>query len=375
MTRPLTASLALFDDGLPTGTAQRAARLASSFADAVAVLTARSTRVDVRAVMRHLHLPRLLGGGAVAKAAVVPVRDGAVHTDLVEEDIELFDAIRRSMPDADAETLASVSQDCRLAVTPYRTNRSFSDRDASVAPYLGGGHGGLPIRGGRPRLEHGVRVLDLTSMWAGPLCTWLLASIGCEVITVEPGCRPDGLRGSPEHFAALAAGKRRVDLDLRSSPDRHRFEDLVATADVVVESFSSRVMPNLGYSPDELRALRPGLTTLSIRAFDADPARRHWVAYGPGVHAASGHAVIDGVPRPAAHAYADALTGFAAATAAVRILTASDAPSSVIVGMDRVIDGLGPICEATEPIDLRALLGDVVEGPWCPVLVAEESHG
>ena len=61
-------------------------------------------------------------------------------------------------------------------------------------------------------------MLDLTAMWAGPLCTLLLAEWGASVTTVEPAVRPDGLRGSPAQFAVLDRGKRRVDLDLRT-PD------------------------------------------------------------------------------------------------------------------------------------------------------------
>ncbi len=56
----------------------------------------------------------------------------------------------------------------------------------------------------------------MTAMWAGPLCTRLLAEWGAEVTTIEPAVRPDGFRGSPAQFAVLDVGKRRVDLDLRT---------------------------------------------------------------------------------------------------------------------------------------------------------------
>ena len=104
-----------------------------------------------------------------------------------------------------------------------------------------------------------MRVLDLTAMWAGPLCTLLLAEWGATVTTIEPAVRPDGLRGSPAQFAVLDRGKRRVDLDLRTPAGRSAFESLVGEADLLVESFSSRVMPNLGYDAGALRALNPRL--------------------------------------------------------------------------------------------------------------------
>ena len=102
-----------------------------------------------------------------------------------------------------------------------------------------------------------MAVLDLTTMWAGPLCTHLLAEWGAQVTTVEPAIRPDGLRGSPGQFAAFAQGKRRVPWDLREREDRLAFEEAVRQADVLVESFSDRVLPNLGYPTDELWRLNP----------------------------------------------------------------------------------------------------------------------
>src|SRR6185312_12124824 len=102
-----------------------------------------------------------------------------------------------------------------------------------------------------------VRVLDLTAMWAGPLCTRLLAEWGATVTTIEPAVRPDGLRGSPAQFAVLDRGKRRVDLDMRRGTDRAAFEQLVAESDLLVESFSRRVLPNLGYA--DLRSINPAI--------------------------------------------------------------------------------------------------------------------
>jgi hypothetical protein len=167
----------------------------------------------------------------------------------------------------------------------------------------------------------GIRVLDMTIMWAGPLATWLLASLGAEVVKVEPACRPDGLRGSPGLFEACNRGKRRADLDLRRPEERDRFLDLVAGADLVIDNFSPRVAPNLGIEPAALRGVNPQVCSLSMPAFPLDSEERDWVAYGTGVHAISGlgDAGPDGFAPPAV-TYPDALAGFAAFAVAVALL-------------------------------------------------------
>ena len=159
-------------------------------------------------------------------------------------------------------------------------------------------------------------------MWAGPLCTRLLAEWGAEVTTIEPAVRPDGFRGSPAQFTVLDVGKRRVDIDLRTPAGRDAFERLVAQSDLVVESFSRRVMPNLGYA--DLRAINPAVSTVSIRSFPVGSPERDWVAYGRGVHAAAGLGMWNGRPQPVPIAYPDPLTGFTAFAACVAAIGRSD---------------------------------------------------
>lgn len=166
-----------------------------------------------------------------------------------------------------------------------------------------------------------MRVLDLTSHWAGPLCTRLLAGCGATVVKVDPSCRPDGFRANRRLYGPLNRGKQIVDLDLRSSAGRGTFERLVAQSDLVVESFSDRVMGNLGYDPRALRAINPTVATLAVRAFPAGTPEASWVAYGRGVHAASGLGLLTGTPAPAEVAYPDPLGGLAAFSAALDVLS------------------------------------------------------
>ena len=116
---------------------------------------------------------------------------------------------------------------------------------------------GLPIRAvavpGPPPPSgplSGVVVVDLSSLWAGPLCGSLLATAGATVIKVESLTRPDGARlGPAAFFDLLNAGKRSVALDLRSAGGVTILRELLAKADVVIEPMSKRRrMP-----PDNLR--------------------------------------------------------------------------------------------------------------------------
>ena len=268
-------------------------------------------------IRRQLELPAALDPAWSPPSAPVPVAGGAVHADVLPTDRPTFDALRSSDHAADPETLAAVAQAMRLPVTPYRSEPSPPAVDV-VPGDLVAVPGDLDT-GHRVDLE-AVRVVDLTAMWAGPLTTALLASVGASVIKVDPACRPDGFRTRPRLYRALNGSKTIVDLDLRREADRERFERLVADADLVVESFSRRVMSNLGNSPDDLRRVNPRIATLAIRAFPAGSAEQDWVAYGAGVHAASGLGMVEGRPEQPAVAYPDPLTGLRAFAVALGLL-------------------------------------------------------
>ena len=244
-----------YDAGMPRGTAALALDLATAAAEAASSLTGTVHHVDPAAVFAHLVLPLVVGDAQTPRPPVVAPGGGWVHADMIPDDESLFALLVDEPPPPDAEVLAGRAQACRLPVTPYRIEApTWAARPDIVA-------------GPRVVRPADVSVLDLTTMWAGPLCTHLLAEWGAGVTTVEPAARPDGLRGSPGQFAAFAQNKRRVPWDLRGRDDRAAFERAVAGADVLVESFSERVMPNLGYSVDELWRINPRLRVVALRAF------------------------------------------------------------------------------------------------------------
>jgi crotonobetainyl-CoA:carnitine CoA-transferase CaiB-like acyl-CoA transferase len=109
----------------------------------------------------------------------------------------------------------------------------------------------------------GIRVLDLTSFIAGPVCPMLLADLGADVVKVET---PDGdpFRMTAYGFHGWNRGKRSLVLDLKRPQGREVLLDLAREADVLVENFRGGVMDRLGLGWDRLRAVNPALVVTSI---------------------------------------------------------------------------------------------------------------
>lgn len=164
-------------------------------------------------------------------------------------------------------------------------------------------------------------VVDLSSLWAGPLATHLLALAGARVIKVESTRRPDGARSGPgAFFDLLNAGKRSVALDFGTPEGRAALRALVERADIVVESSRPRALAQLGIEAEALVRARPGLTWVAISGYGRAEPGAGWVAFGDdaGVAAGLSRALAQrhGAPLFCADAIADPLTGVHAALAA-----------------------------------------------------------
>jgi hypothetical protein len=155
-------------------------------------------------------------------------------------------------------------------------------------------------------------VVDLSALWAGPLCGALLAGAGCAVTKVETCQRPDTTAArSPALDARLNGAKARWLIDPGAPDDQSRLRALLAGADVVITSARPRALGWLA------RLLAPGCVWVAIRAH-ADPAR---IGFGDDCAAAGGLVGWqDGAPQFLGDAAADPLTGLAAATLAFRAL-------------------------------------------------------
>ena len=179
-----------------------------------------------------------------------------------------------------------------LRFTPQpRSGRASARKTTSGAP-----------RTGLEFSMDGLRVVDLTAFWAGPLCSQVLGMLGAEVIHVESTTRPDGtrmlagMRGDDWWersgiFAALNTNKKSVTLDLQTARGRGLLQQLIDTADVVVENFTPRVMDQLA-----LDLSRPDLITVRMPGFGLDGPWRDNPAFAFVIEDAAGLSWLTGYP-------------------------------------------------------------------------------
>lgn len=148
----------------------------------------------------------------------------------------------------------------------------------------------------------GIRVLDLTSVVMGPLCTQILGDLGADVIVVErPSGETNRFMGAGPHRALsgvalnLMRNKRSVSLDLKSGTGAASLRRLVSTCDVVVTNMLPGPLARLGLAYDDVAALRPDIVYAQAQGFPLDSERADDPAYDDIVQSASG--VADAVAR------------------------------------------------------------------------------
>lgn len=120
----------------------------------------------------------------------------------------------------------------------------------------------------------GVRVLDLTSIMAGPYCTMVLGDMGAEVIKIENVPEGDGTRhfepqvnGESYCFAVLNRNKKSVGLNMKDPRGKDIFMKLAARADIITENFRPGVTRKLGIDYDTVRGINPGVIYASMSGF------------------------------------------------------------------------------------------------------------
>ncbi len=146
----------------------------------------------------------------------------------------------------------------------------------------------------------GIRVIDMTQALSGPFCTWLLGSLGADVIKVEPpGGEP--ARNTPPYkdgvslyFESVNRNKRSIVLDLKTPAGVDALHKLIATADVLVENMRPGVRARLGCSDEELERINPTLVLASISGFGQTGPLASQPAYDIVVQAMSGMMSING---------------------------------------------------------------------------------
>jgi crotonobetainyl-CoA:carnitine CoA-transferase CaiB-like acyl-CoA transferase len=188
-----------------------------------------------------------------------------------------------------------------------------------------------------PRLPlEGIRVVDCTAWWAGPSATQALALLGADVVKVESVTRPDLMRYTAAKpasedgwwewgpmFHAANAGKRGITLDLGHPEGVDVFERLVATADLLVENYTPRVMDQFGLGWDRLHEVNPELIMVRMPAFGLDGPWRDNTGFAQTMESISGMAWLTGFadgPPVLVRGACDPLAGMHAVIAALLAL-------------------------------------------------------
>ena len=324
-------------DGPPLALAAPVASRLCAAAAVLAELSARGTHsVDVdapallgeRAALRDLgrNGSTSVGGGC----RLLSARDGWVACSLnrpddwellpalFRTDVADWSAVETAMAATRVSDLTSRAGELGLAFGALASGTRLEDEQA------GGRRSDLPwviTAGGRGmRASGALRVLDLSALWAGPLCASLLRSSGADVTTVESTGRPDGARrGDPALHRLLHAGHTMALLDLRSHSDVGALHEMLMDADIVITAARPRALHQLGLDPFAWLERKPRLTWVAITAYGLTGPWSNRVGYGDDTAVAGGLVIREPTPMFCADAVADPVTGIYAAVAALGV--------------------------------------------------------
>jgi crotonobetainyl-CoA:carnitine CoA-transferase CaiB-like acyl-CoA transferase len=207
----------------------------------------------------------------------------------------------------------------------------------------------------------GLKVLDLSRVLAGPVCGQILADLGADVVKVErPGsgddtrhwgppftAAPDGSPDQSAYFLSCNRGKRSIALDLSTAEGRAVLDDLLRTADGMLENFLPDAAARLGLTPDRLAQINPHLVSVSISGFGRTGPLADVPGYDLAIQAASGMMAItgepDGRPMKVGVAISDVITGL---YAAVSLLSGLVARSHAAAGTSAGPTSTGPSADS-----------------------------
>ncbi len=161
------------------------------------------------------------------------------------------------------------------------------------------------------RFFEGLKVVDLTQVWIGPMMTRILNDLGANVIKIERTDTPDQVRSGflagnnpsgefwnnrSQYFAARNAGKRAMQLDLRSEQGREILMQLLEDADVLAENFTPGAVRRMGLGYDDLKERFPSLVYISMSGYGQFGPIAHRKAVGMSMEPASGAVAVTGYP-------------------------------------------------------------------------------
>lgn len=177
----------------------------------------------------------------------------------------------------------------------------------------------------------GVRVVELTKVWAGPYTGKLLALLGAEVIKVECSALPEEMRAyggtdinHAPYFLSINPEILSVDLDIKTAAGMAALRDLVANSDIVLNNLRPGAMERQGLGYPELAAIKPDIIAVSIKMWGNDGPLGYQTGYAPSFSSLAGLAALvgyeGGPPLGANMRYGDSTVGAAAAVGAIAAL-------------------------------------------------------
>lgn len=181
----------------------------------------------------------------------------------------------------------------------------------------------------------GLRVLDTSTILAGPLCCRILGDFGADVIKIEHPTKGDGMRGHgyakdgvPLWWKEISRNKKTVGLNLSDPSGAAIFRTMAATADIIVENFRPGTFEKWGLDPAELMRENPNLIVLRLTGFGQSGPYAHRAGFGTLAEAMSGFAAMtgeaNGPPTLPAFGLADSICGIAASSAVMMALRVRD---------------------------------------------------
>jgi crotonobetainyl-CoA:carnitine CoA-transferase CaiB-like acyl-CoA transferase len=238
----------------------------------------------------------------------------------------------------------------------FAAERTSTLSDTTDAPAAGPGQ--LPLAG--------IRIIDLTMVWAGPYGTKLLADLGAEVIKIEGPARTDLTRilsvpvtreferpfDASRYFNEYNRNKLGMAIDLQQQAGKQIILDLAVEADVLIENFRPGVVDRLGFGYDALKKLNPRIIVVSLPGFSSFQPEASLPAYGPNIEQMGGLAHLNGYlggpPHKSGISYGDPLGGLGGAAAVLLAL------------LQRERTGTGQKVEVSQRNLLLAMIGDAL---------------
>ncbi|BBZ69516.1 CaiB/BaiF CoA transferase family protein [Mycobacterium paraseoulense] len=214
-----------------------------------------------------------------------------------------------------------------------------------------------PPRDRRGGPLEGVRVVELTKVWAGPYAGKLLAMLGAEVIKVETAGSPEEMRAyggtdvnHAPYFLSINPEILSVDLDIKSAEGMARLRELIARSDIVINNLRPGAMERQGLDYARLEEIKPDVISVSIKMWGNDGPLGHQTGYAPCFAALAGLAPLvgypGGPPLGTSMRYGDSTVGAAAAYAAVVAL------------LHRELTGAGQFVDLSAVETLSSMIGD-----------------